>query len=300
MLETPKRDIWVLPFGRGQRGIPVPKKTVAGLRGHRLVRMAHAGLPVAPGIIFGTAFCETYFANKKGFPENVVQRLRGELSEFENYLLKTEALPLPLRLSVRTSAVVPEPGLMPTKLDSILDGSDANRDRLLDVVTEAFASWGWERAQVFQKLNAEAALTGMAVVVQAMGENYHPDGQLQRLKSRDRTTGDLNTIAGDPEKVTLLTDMRDQLERHLSRPVQFDCLISAHGGLIRGRNAAIRRATPPPDCTLPRISRTARSGGSGATPAPAQGPRAPCARENHAENPRNVCSPAGHSDPRSK
>ncbi|MEM1364843.1 MAG: PEP-utilizing enzyme, partial [Pseudomonadota bacterium] len=232
MLETPSRDMWVLPFGRGRRGSPVPKKTVAGARGNRLVRMAHQGLPVAPGIILGTAFCEAYFDGGRSFSVRAQKRLKDEVAAFEHYLHENQKLDYPIRLAVRTSPVVKVPGLAAARLDVTLDGSPASRERLIQIITEAFDSWGSERAELFQRLNDEAARTGMAVIVHAMGENFLPDGQWMRLETRDRTSGDLTELEGTASQQAVLAEYRDELERHFGEAVIFEAVVSLHGGMI--------------------------------------------------------------------
>lgn len=232
MLETPSRDMWVLPFGRGRRGTPVPKKTVAGARGNRLVRMAQQGLPVAPGIILGTAFCEAFFDDGRQFSPRALKRLQDEVANFEDYLHSDQKLTFPIKLAVRTSPVVKVPGLAPARLDVALDGSKAARDRLIQIITEAFDSWGSERAELFQRLNDEAARTGMAVIVHAMGENFVPDGAWMRLETRNRATGDLTELEGTASQKAVLAEYRDELERHFGEAVIFEAVVSPHGGMI--------------------------------------------------------------------
>jgi pyruvate,orthophosphate dikinase len=231
-LETRQRDMWVLPYGRGQRGIPVPKKTVAGQRGNRLVRMAHEGLPVTPGIILGTAFCEAYFDNDRAFTDRALARLGSEVKDFERFLTEKLRLSLPIRVAVRTSPVVKVPGLMPARLDVMLDGSEAGRKKLIEIITDAFDSWGSERAELFQRLNEEAARTGMAVIVHAMGENFIDDGRLARIDTRNRRSGEVGDLDGSPSEQAVLSEFRDELEKHFGGAVSFDAVISSHGGMI--------------------------------------------------------------------
>jgi pyruvate,orthophosphate dikinase len=99
-------------------------KDLLGGKGHGLVEMARAGLPVPPGIIITTRICKEYYENGKKFPANLMPKVMEKMKEIERKTGKQFGRSL--LVSVRSGAPLSMPGMMDTILnlgmnDSVLD-----------------------------------------------------------------------------------------------------------------------------------------------------------------------------------
>ena len=90
-------------------------KDVLGGKGHGLVEMSHAGLPVPPSIIISTRVCTKYYENGQKFPDDLMPALLTKLKKIEEKTGKKFGKSL--LVSVRSGA----PFSMPGMLDTILN-----------------------------------------------------------------------------------------------------------------------------------------------------------------------------------
>ena len=58
-------------------------KNLLGGKGHGLVEMKHAGLPVPPGIIITTKVCSEYYENGRRFPEHLMPVVHEKMRKME-------------------------------------------------------------------------------------------------------------------------------------------------------------------------------------------------------------------------
>ena len=90
-------------------------KDVLGGKGHGLVEMNHAGLPVPPGIIVTTAVCSDYYSSGRRFPEELMPIVISKMKDIE---AKTgKRFGESLLVSVRSGAPLSMPGMMDTILN---------------------------------------------------------------------------------------------------------------------------------------------------------------------------------------
>jgi pyruvate, orthophosphate dikinase len=90
-------------------------KEVLGGKGHGLVEMTRAGLPVPPGIIISTRVCAEYYENGKTFPEGLMPTVLSKLRVVEEKTGKKFGRSL--LVSVRSGAPLSMPGMMDTILN---------------------------------------------------------------------------------------------------------------------------------------------------------------------------------------
>lgn len=90
-------------------------KDVLGGKGHGLVEMTHAGLPVPPGIIISTQVCSEYYENGQKFPEALLPTVISKLAVVEQKTGKKFGKSL--LVSVRSGAPLSMPGMMDTILN---------------------------------------------------------------------------------------------------------------------------------------------------------------------------------------
>ncbi|MHB1867849.1 MAG: pyruvate, phosphate dikinase [Nitrososphaerales archaeon] len=90
-------------------------KDVLGGKGHGLVEMNHAGLPVPPSLIISTRVCINYYENGKRFPDDIMPTLLTKIKKIEEKTGKKFGKSL--LVSVRSGA----PFSMPGMLDTILN-----------------------------------------------------------------------------------------------------------------------------------------------------------------------------------
>ncbi len=90
-------------------------KDVLGGKGHGLVEMTHAGLPVPPGIIISTRVCSDYYENGRKFPEGLMATVMSKLAVVEQKTGKKFGKSL--LVSVRSGAPLSMPGMMDTILN---------------------------------------------------------------------------------------------------------------------------------------------------------------------------------------
>jgi pyruvate, orthophosphate dikinase len=90
-------------------------KDVLGGKGHGLVEMTHAGLPVPPGIIISTRVCSDYYENGRKFPEGLMATVMSKLAVVEQKTGKKFGQSL--LVSVRSGAPLSMPGMMDTILN---------------------------------------------------------------------------------------------------------------------------------------------------------------------------------------
>ena len=90
-------------------------KDLLGGKGHGLVEMNHAGLPVPPGIIITTTVCGDYYSNDRKFPVNLMPIVLSKMKDIE---MKTgKKFGKSLLVSVRSGAPISMPGMMDTILN---------------------------------------------------------------------------------------------------------------------------------------------------------------------------------------
>lgn len=90
-------------------------KDVLGGKGHGLVEMTHAGLPVPPGIIISTSVCSEYYLNGGKFPEYLMPIVLEKMKKIEERTGKKFGKSL--LVSVRSGAPLSMPGMMDTILN---------------------------------------------------------------------------------------------------------------------------------------------------------------------------------------
>jgi pyruvate, orthophosphate dikinase len=90
-------------------------KELLGGKGHGLVEMTHAGLPVPPGIIITTRVCSEYYENGGRFPEGLMTTVLAKLKKIEERTGKKFGKSL--LVSVRSGAPLSMPGMMDTILN---------------------------------------------------------------------------------------------------------------------------------------------------------------------------------------
>lgn len=90
-------------------------KDILGGKGHGLVEMNHAGLPVPPGIVISTKVCTNYYENGQKFPEDLMPSVMAKLRIVEEKTGKKFGKSL--LVSVRSGAPMSMPGMMDTVLN---------------------------------------------------------------------------------------------------------------------------------------------------------------------------------------
>jgi pyruvate,orthophosphate dikinase len=90
-------------------------KDLLGGKGHGLVEMTHAGLPVPPGIIISTRVCSEYYESGMKFPEDLMPTVLTKLRALEERTGKKFGKSL--LVSVRSGAPLSMPGMMDTILN---------------------------------------------------------------------------------------------------------------------------------------------------------------------------------------
>jgi pyruvate, orthophosphate dikinase len=90
-------------------------KDLLGGKGHGLVEMTHAGLPVPPGIIITTRVCTEYYENGGRFPEGLMTAVLAKIKKMEERTGKKFGKSL--LVSVRSGAPLSMPGMMDTILN---------------------------------------------------------------------------------------------------------------------------------------------------------------------------------------
>ena len=90
-------------------------KDVLGGKGHGLVEMNHAGLPVPPSVIISTRVCRDYNENSQRFPEDLMPTVISKLKSIEERTGKKFGKSL--LVSVRSGAPLSMPGMMDTILN---------------------------------------------------------------------------------------------------------------------------------------------------------------------------------------
>ncbi|MGI0091233.1 MAG: pyruvate, phosphate dikinase [Nitrososphaerales archaeon] len=90
-------------------------KDVLGGKGHGLVEMNHAGLPVPPGIVISTRVCGEYYETGRKFPKDLMPVVLTKLKKIEDRTGKKFGKSL--LVSVRSGAPLSMPGMMDTILN---------------------------------------------------------------------------------------------------------------------------------------------------------------------------------------
>ena len=90
-------------------------KDVLGGKGHGLVEMNHAGLPVPPSMIISTRICSEYYQNGQRFPQDLMPTVLTKLKKIEERTGKKFGKSL--LVSVRSGAPLSMPGMMDTILN---------------------------------------------------------------------------------------------------------------------------------------------------------------------------------------
>jgi pyruvate,orthophosphate dikinase len=90
-------------------------KDVLGGKGHGLVEMNRAGLPVPPSVIISTRVCSEYYENAARFPNDLMPMVLEKLKAIEEKTGKTFGKSL--LVSVRSGAPLSMPGMMDTILN---------------------------------------------------------------------------------------------------------------------------------------------------------------------------------------
>jgi phosphohistidine swiveling domain-containing protein len=213
----------LIPLGGGPT--PLVSKELAGGKGANLVEMASLGLPVPPGIVIPTTYCNVY-KGLTAYPATqkslVHQLAKASYDYFTQFVVGDGYIPL---LSVRSGARVSMPGMMDTLLNVGLNvgnywywedqlGAECAKDcghRLnemfqktcganppdntvaqLEMAIEAvFKSWDSERAIEYRAMHGYPENWGTAVTVQAMVfGNLNDKSGSGVLFTRDPATGE--------------------------------------------------------------------------------------------------------------
>ncbi len=90
-------------------------KALLGGKGHGLVEMTHAGLPVPPGITITTKVCNQYYKNNQRFPVDLMPMVMEKMKAIEERTGKKFGKSL--LVSVRSGAPLSMPGMMDTILN---------------------------------------------------------------------------------------------------------------------------------------------------------------------------------------
>ncbi len=90
-------------------------KDLLGGKGHGLVEMTHAGLPVPPGMIIMTQVCRDYYESDHEFPKDLIPKVLEKMKRLEQRTGKKFGKSL--LVSVRSGAPVSMPGMMDTVLN---------------------------------------------------------------------------------------------------------------------------------------------------------------------------------------
>ena len=90
-------------------------KDLLGGKGHGLVEMTHAGLPVPPGITITTRICNHYYSNGQRFPTDLMPKVMEKMAKIEERTGKEFGKSL--LVSVRSGALLSMPGMMDTILN---------------------------------------------------------------------------------------------------------------------------------------------------------------------------------------
>ena len=90
-------------------------KDVLGGKGHGLVEMNHAGLPVPPSMIISTRICSEYYERGQRFPQDLMPTVLAKLKKLEERTGKKFGKSL--LVSVRSGAPLSMPGMMDTILN---------------------------------------------------------------------------------------------------------------------------------------------------------------------------------------
>jgi pyruvate,orthophosphate dikinase len=89
-----------------------------GFKAFNLMKIAQLGLPVPPGFVIGTKFCQNYFSNHKKLSSKFYDLVRDNIRKLQQISgLEFGGVRNPLLVSVRSGAAVSMPGI----LDSILN-----------------------------------------------------------------------------------------------------------------------------------------------------------------------------------
>jgi pyruvate,orthophosphate dikinase len=90
-------------------------KNLLGGKGHGLVEMTHAGLPVPPGLIITTRVCNDYYRDNQHFPDELMPKVMEKMAKIEERTGKKFGKSL--LVSVRSGAPLSMPGMMDTILN---------------------------------------------------------------------------------------------------------------------------------------------------------------------------------------
>jgi pyruvate,orthophosphate dikinase len=90
-------------------------KDLLGGKGHGLVEMTHAGLPVPPGVVISTRVCNEYYRNGQRFPQDLMPHVIEKMAKIEERTGKKFGKSL--LVSVRSGAPLSMPGMMDTILN---------------------------------------------------------------------------------------------------------------------------------------------------------------------------------------
>ncbi|MHB8567637.1 MAG: PEP/pyruvate-binding domain-containing protein, partial [Nitrososphaerales archaeon] len=90
-------------------------KDLLGGKGHGLVEMTHAGLPVPPGVIISTKVCTAYYENGESFPQYLLPIVLEKMKKIEGRTGRKFGKSL--LVSVRSGAPLSMPGMMDTILN---------------------------------------------------------------------------------------------------------------------------------------------------------------------------------------
>jgi pyruvate,orthophosphate dikinase len=90
-------------------------KDLLGGKGHGMVEMAHAGLPVPPALIVTTEVCRDFYRNGEEFPKDLMPKVLEKMKKIEERTGKKFGKSL--LVSVRSGAPLSMPGMMDTILN---------------------------------------------------------------------------------------------------------------------------------------------------------------------------------------
>lgn len=125
-------------------------KDLLGGKGHGLVEMTHAGLPVPPGLIVSTKVCAEYYESGQQFPEELMPTVMEKLAKVEERTGKKFGKSL--LVSVRSGAPLSMPGMMDTILNLGLN-DDVVQYLITSTKNERFALDAYRRfIQMYGKI----------------------------------------------------------------------------------------------------------------------------------------------------
>jgi pyruvate, orthophosphate dikinase len=163
-------------------------KELLGGKGHGLVEMTHAGLPVPPGLIITTRVCSEYYENGGRFPEGLMSIVLAKVKKIEERTGKKFGKSL--LVSVRSGAPLSMPGMMDTILNLGLN-EDVLQYLISSTHNERFAYDSYRRfIQMYGK-----------IVERIEGSEF--EDTIQRMKDKKGLKNDVELTTEDLVQLVL-------------------------------------------------------------------------------------------------